>query len=303
MNRLIQFLVNQRGAQYETWLKNRTAGAVFPDDVEELRDIPYLPDGQAAHRMDVYRPKERQGKLPVILNLHGGGLVLCSKDVNRLFCAQLARRGYLVFCIDYPLVPQATVPQILGDVCRGLEEAGRQLEGLGGDRSRVYLTGDSAGAFLAVYALAAQRDGAIAQAAGIRPADLDIQGLGLISGMFHTAQADETGLFLRSSFYGKQWRSHPLLPYLKPELPQVAGLMCPVFLVTGKSDKLRPSTLRFYRGLRQAGIRCRLLDFPAGKGLGHDFAVTNPQLAQSQQAMDEMVHFWQENQGISREMV
>lgn len=291
MNGFVKFMLAKVGGMYERWMEKRLAEAVFPSEVEQFRDIPYMDDGKRSHRMDIYRPKEFSGKLPVIVNLHGGGLVLCTKEVNRPFCGELAKRGYLVFCLDYPLVPEKQVPDILGDVCRGMDASEALLERYGGDRERVFLVGDSAGAFLAVYAVAAQRDEKIALVAGVKPSVLKIRGLGLISGMFHTAECDETGFFLRSDFYGKGWRKHPLLPYLKPERENVAALMPPTFLVTARADKLRRSTLRFYKGLRKAGAECEILDHPLSKNLGHDFVIMYPEMAESRRTMEEMMAF------------
>lgn len=291
MNGFVKFMLARVGRMYEDWLAKRSAGFVFPQTVEEFRDIPYLDDGKACHKMDVFRPKAFSGSLPVIVNLHGGGLVLCTKEVNRPFCAELAKRGNLVFSVDYPLVPDVTVPQMLVDVCAGLDRVSELLGQYGGDPGRVFLTGDSAGAFLSVYAVAAQRSEAIAKAAGVKPPVLEIKGLGLINGMFHTAECDETGFFLRKDFYGKRWRTHPLLPYLKPEKREVASLMPPVFLVAGKADKLRVSTIRFHKGLQKCGVDCRLMDFPANPRLGHDFAIVDPEMRESQRVLDEMTGF------------
>lgn len=294
MNAFVKFMLAKAGGMYENWMGKRLAQVEFPTEVEEIRDIPYIADGSWCHLMDVYRPKDFKGKLPVIVDLHGGGLVLCSKEVNRPFCGALAKQGFLVFCVDYPLVPEVTVPRILGDVCAGLDTVDSLLEKYGGDRERVFLVGDSAGAFLSVYAVAAQKDEKIAEAAGVKPTSLSVKGLGLISGMFHTAECDETGFFLRKDFYGKSWRRHPLLPYLKPERAEVAGLMPPTFLITGKADKLRPGTLRFYRSLQKAGIPCHLLDFPADRRLCHDFVIMYPEMEESRRAIEKMLGFLME---------
>lgn len=292
MNPFVKFLLARVGRMYENWLAKRSDGSVFPQTLEIFRDIPYRNDGKACHRMDVYRPKDFTGNLPVIVNLHGGGLVLCTKEVNAPFCAELAERGFLVFCVDYPLVPEVMVPQMLGDVCAGLDRVSDLLGQYGGDPERVFLTGDSAGAFLSVYMVAVRKNPAIAEAAEVKPPNLDIKALGLINGMFHTAECDETGFFLRKDFYGKRWRNHPLRPYLKPEREEVASLMVPTFLVTGKAEKLRKSTIRFYRGLEHCGIRCRLMDFPASTKLGHDFAIMYPQMEESREVLEEMTGFF-----------
>ena len=54
--------------------KERDKRLKFPDDVEEIRDIPYLKDGLKAHHLDVYKskiitPEQEHRKLPVIINV------------------------------------------------------------------------------------------------------------------------------------------------------------------------------------------------------------------------------------------
>lgn len=68
--------------------KEREKRLIFPDDVSEIKNISYLDDEDKAHRLDIYRPKKAgDKKLPVIINVHGGGLILGSKEFNRYFCA------------------------------------------------------------------------------------------------------------------------------------------------------------------------------------------------------------------------
>lgn len=293
MNGYVKYTMGKSREMYENWMKKRDASLVFPEDVEEFRDIPYLPDGLDVHRMDVYRPKSQEQALPVLLNFHGGGMTMCSKEFNRPFCAQMAKRGFVVFCLNYPLVPDQDVPGILGDVCAGMDGVDDLLERFGGDRKRVFLSGDSAGAFLAVYAVAVQGNEAIAAAAGVKPSRLPVKGLGLISGMFHTADSGIPGLFLRKDYYGPDWKRHPLLPWLKPEKPAVAELMRPCILVTSQADQLRKSTLRFYDGLKSQEIPCELLDFPKNRKLMHDFSVTFPDWPESERVMDKIAAFLQ----------
>ena len=53
-------------------------------DLSILADIPYIPDGTPEHLLDIYRPKHAQADLPVIVNIHGGGLVASYKTVDQL---------------------------------------------------------------------------------------------------------------------------------------------------------------------------------------------------------------------------
>ena len=60
----------------------------------------------------------------------------------------------------------------------------------------------------------------IAKAAGIKPSELKVHALGLISGMFYTTKFDKIGLFLPKYLYGKQYRKAPFAAYVNPENPE-----------------------------------------------------------------------------------
>ena len=66
--------------------------------------------------LDIYRPEDSQEKiLPVIINVHGGGLIIGNKEFNRYFCALLCKKGFLVYSIEYRLVPDCEFYEQLSD--------------------------------------------------------------------------------------------------------------------------------------------------------------------------------------------
>ena len=58
----------------------RDAGLTAPDDVIQYKDIAYGKDS-AMQVLDVYRPKDTEGSLPVIVSVHGGGWVYGDKEL------------------------------------------------------------------------------------------------------------------------------------------------------------------------------------------------------------------------------
>lgn len=288
------FVIKQLGKVqrvFDRWMERRAGEYIFPETVACQADIPYLDSGRDCHRMDLYRPRHGAGKLPVIVNFHGGGLLLCTRKVNRPFCAELAKRGVLVFCLDYPLVPEADVRGILSDTAAGMDRVRTMIEIQGGDLNRVFLVGDSAGAFLSVYQLAAQKEPEIARALHLNPTTLQVKAAAFISGMFYTARPDSVGLFLRKDFYGGDWKHDAFRPYADPAVPAVAGAMPPCWLATAKLDNLRGYTLDFARGLERAGIVHVLRDLPKDKAMTHDFPIVRPEHPQSQRVIDEICNF------------
>ena len=71
---------------------------ISSEGLKEYRDVPYYNRSGKELLMDIFEPIVAEGtELPVIVNIHGGGLIGGSKNLSAGFCRQLAKRGYLVF--------------------------------------------------------------------------------------------------------------------------------------------------------------------------------------------------------------
>ena len=112
------------------------------------RDVPYRPTGLAAHRLDVYRPRGARRGLPVLLHIHGGGFRILSKDTHWLMGLGFARAGMLVFNVNYRLAPEHPFPAAVEDVSAAYRWVVEHAASWGGDPSRLFVAGESAGANL-----------------------------------------------------------------------------------------------------------------------------------------------------------
>ena len=70
--------------------------------VEVTKNVSYGPHGAANH-LDIWRLKDTDGPMPVVLYIHGGGFRALHKGTHWLMALMLARRGYLVVNINYRL--------------------------------------------------------------------------------------------------------------------------------------------------------------------------------------------------------
>ena len=264
----------------------------FPVDVLEIRNVHYGADNSPAHRMDVYRPASIQRTYPVVINVHGGGLVMGNKEFNRFFCAELCRLGYVVFSIEYRLVPEVQVYQQFADVAAAMNYIDDSVLVYGGDPNRVYMVGDSAGAYLIVYTVAMQKSNALATAANVEHSQLKIRALGLISGMFYTRRFDEIGVFLPKTLYGKNHKHTAFAPFTNPEHPEITKNLPPCFLITSHNDHLRQYTLDFAAALRRNGTKCELMDFGEDERLTHAFSVFDPDMKESREVLSNIANFF-----------
>lgn len=119
-------------------------------DVHVERDLVYAPGFGRRHRLDVYRPREGATGAPVLLQIHGGGWTIGTKEQQALpLMNHLAAKGWVCVAANYRLSPKATFPDHLIDAKLALawvlEHAGEH----GGDPRFVAVTGGSAGGHLA----------------------------------------------------------------------------------------------------------------------------------------------------------
>ena len=140
----------------------RDLGWVPPTNVEAVENVSYG-SCDKWHLLDLYRPKDAEGKLPVLLNIHGGAWVYGDKKVYAPYCMYLATQGFAVVNASYRLAPKHTFPAPLEDVGAMVEWVVDHAEEYGLDVSNLFFVGDSAGAHLATAYTAIQLNEAYAK--------------------------------------------------------------------------------------------------------------------------------------------
>ena len=108
-------------------------------------DIAYGSD--ARQKLDLYRPEG--SRRPVLVYIPGGGYVGGDKNADGVFYRNLgvyfARHGFLTVIANYRLAPAHPWPAGPQDVAGAIAWARKEAENHGGDASRVFLFGQSAG--------------------------------------------------------------------------------------------------------------------------------------------------------------
>lgn len=264
----------------------------FPEDVTEYKDVAYSGDDDKAHCMDIFRPSGREGEiLPVIVNVHGGGMIIGSKEFNRYFCAGLCKLGYVVFSIEYRLVPDVMAYEQYADVSQAMDFVRKILPEYKGNPEKVYAVADSGGANLLVYTAAMRKSVPLAEAARVRPTLLDIKAIGLISGMFYTTRFDKIGIFMPKYLYGRNYKKSAFAIYTNPEHPDIIKALPPCYLMTSHNDNLQHYTLKFAKALGRYNMPYRLVSYPENERMKHAFVVFDPFWDKSLEAIEDMLEF------------
>ena len=122
------------------------------DGVERTNDLQYGDDPQW-NLLDVYRPQKRNGKLPVIILIHGGNWCYGSKETYQYYGMLLAQRGFAVVNASYRLAPDVVFPGELDDVDRFIHWMVAHANEFDFDLENAVLSGDSAGGQMALQYL------------------------------------------------------------------------------------------------------------------------------------------------------
>ncbi|MFJ9823077.1 alpha/beta hydrolase [Streptomyces sp. NPDC101160] len=219
-----------------------------------------LPGGPTGHvRVQVVRPADSVGRIPVVLFLHGLGWVLGDAGTHeRLVRAFALGADAAVVFVEYERAPEARYPVAVEQcyaVAKWVCERGGEI---GLDGSRVAAVGDSTGGNLvaALTLLAKERGGVrLLQQVLLCP---------VTDAGFDTPSYREfaTGYFLGGETMRWFWdqylpdvrqRNQVTASPLRASLEQLAGLP-PALVVTGEADVVRDEGEAYATKLRAAGV-------------------------------------------------
>jgi len=101
----------------------------------------------ARHKLDIYTPQGVTGTSPVVVFFFGGNWSTGERDSYAFVGRALASRGFVVVIPDYRLYPEVTYPDFLHDSAQAVAWTSREIARYGGDASRLFVMGHSAGAY------------------------------------------------------------------------------------------------------------------------------------------------------------
>ena len=226
--------------------------------------------------ISVFVPKHKESgeKFPIIIDIYGGGFVAGRSEQNKCFGAWCAEHGYLTFIPEYTPIPETNLFGQIGDILKAFEAIDRLADNYDGDKSKMYLVGDGAGAALAclTYALI------------WHPVSMRLQ-----NGIF--TLTDRKTAAITPYLMEKDWKKTSYAPYVSPKT--YAKMLPPCFLVTSISDSQKKDTKRFSNLLVHKRIKCKvyITHTPFTK---ESFAARYPNKPYSETANLEMLKFFEQ---------
>ena len=111
-------------------------------------NIQYANPGHKRQVLDIYTPDDARN-LPVVFWIHGGGWQAGDKTSVQIKPRVFTDRGYIFVSTNYRLLPEVEMGVLIRDVAKSLGWVHKNISGHGGDASRIFVMGHSAGAQLA----------------------------------------------------------------------------------------------------------------------------------------------------------
>jgi acetyl esterase len=233
----------------------------------------------------LYRPSPEPG-LPVLVYLHGGGLVMGSNRSFEPLARELAHTsGAAVVAVEYRLAPESPPPAQFDDAYAATEWVAAHADELNLDVSRLAVVGDSAGGSLAAaVALAARDHGGpriCAQALLYPGLDRDMGAASITSMPDAPLLRHEDIVYMHELVdRGGSPRDAYQVPAYATDLRDLPAAI----VVTGECDPIRDWGERYAGRLRDAGVQTTVTRYP---GMYHGFLMRSDTTARGRLALAE----------------
>ena len=270
-------------------IRSSIESAPLPADMAAMADIHDTevagPGGPIPVR--IYRPGTVENPAPVIVHLHGGGLVMGSNhSFEPMSRALAAASNAVVVAVEYRLAPENPPPAQFEDAIAVTQWAAAEATSLGFDSTKIVICGDSAGGGVAAaVALAARDDGGphlFAQVLLYPGLDRDMGAPSIVSNPQAPLLIHDDIVYLHELADVGAGPLHDIrrVPAYAADL---TGLPQAI-VVTGELDPIYDWGERYAGRLRDAGVQTTLTRYP---GIYHGFLMRSESTARGRLAMAE----------------
>lgn len=273
----------------------RIASQTAPRGVVNITDIPYVNDLNKYHLLDIHYPENTKEPLPLIIDIHGGGWWYGTKEINKYYSMELAKRGFVVANINYRLVDRVTIIDQLADIFDCLKWIDINCEKYPIDRKNVFITGDSAGGQLCCLTAQINADNDLRKRLFLTENKLKFKAACATSPAIDLVSLNIMMNVNLTSILGTA--SHKSSPYyfLMQFENLATNALPPFYIVTSSGDFIRKQSYKLRDILNNLGVENEFHDYTEkynGKKLVHVFSVIEPHIPPAQKNIDDIASFF-----------
>ncbi|MES1227420.1 MAG: alpha/beta hydrolase [Armatimonadota bacterium] len=240
-----------------------------------IEKVPYRTIANKKLLMDIYRPANVTGAVPVVLVIHGGSWIGGKRGDMGPICEALAKRGIAAATVDYRLAPSSRWPAMLEDCEVAYNFLVSKSSAYRLSKDRFGAVGASAGGHLAML-MAFKETEEGAQKAGV-PKRLKFRGILNLFGPTQLTEDFPTSLqdAVSKTVIGKPYPESASIAASMSPVNFVNKTCPPVFTIHGEKDPLVPvmQAKRLDKALTAAGVVSVLRLIPE---MGHELKIELP---------------------------
>lgn len=221
------------------------AQVVVTEDIDYITDSVYDNDKDL---LDIYMPEGKKD-VPVIVYFHGGALLMGDKSWGKDIGTKIAESGIGLVSVNYRLSPEFQHPTHANDAAAATAWVVNNIQAYGGNPKKVYVSGHSAGAYLAALVAI---DSSLLQVHNI--VDFKINGAILISPFLFVEETAKDRIEMDST-YKTIWSNNPNKWLEASVTPHIGANRDNIILIyaDGDDDWRKEQNERFAKAMSDAG--------------------------------------------------
>ena len=270
-------------------------------------DITYIDDSNTMHQLNLYYPKnydcEKDGTLPTVIDIHGGGWMHGDKELNQRYCEYLALQGYCVMGMSYTLLPNTDLRGMIQDIFASIHWLEKHGAIRGFDLSKVLLTGDSAGGHLTSLVLCIQQSAKLQKIYDVKPFKFKFTAAAICNGVcemhdiysFVPKLSKSVDKEMSKMYLGKAGKKAPWKDYMSfSQVVKETSDLPPIMVISSESDPFYEQTQWLINTLKKYECQFETLIWKKEDGvhLGHVFQVAHWEWMESKITNDKMLDFF-----------
>jgi acetyl esterase/lipase len=239
-------------------------------------------------KLDVYAPDDSRELKPVLVFIHGGNWVSGNKNTYRFFGKGMAHKGIVTVIINYRLSALTNYEGMAHDVAMAIQRVKQSCAQYGGDSSRIYVSGHSAGGHLAaLIATDNHYFEALKMKNPLKGAILvDAFGLDMYTYLSHSHDKKDALYYPTFSRDPEAWKLGSPINHLHKGMPPFL-----VFLGGKTYPAIKAGTAEFMQALQPFAPETKIVHFPERGHIAMIFQFFN----ENNKAYGEMMHFMKMN--------
>lgn len=293
---IIQNILNMVWARTEKLDTKRIASQSPTPGIAQICDIHYIDDSERGHLLDIYYPAEtkKEDKLPVIIDIHGGGWMYGYKEINKYFCLKLAQKGFLVVNLNYRLANSVLFCEQIKDIFAAFNWLSDNLRNYPADTENVFLVGDSAGGHFASVSVAVCVNKDFQRDFEVNAPAFEFKAVGAISPAIDLISPNFMMNVQLKMLLGENFKQSKFYKYM--DYKNLADFRLPPFyIVTSDGDFIQKQAYKLKKVLTEYNVENifeNYTDKINGKKLPHVFGVVDPYSEPASRFISTMTEFF-----------